>query len=168
LSAATGYPLTAGALIYPIYALFYAWVAPPPSFLEAHPDVKLVSLEQVLCSSRFIVLCCDLNPGSRHIINADTLASMNPGSVIVNCARGPLIDEPALIGALQSGHIAGAGLDVFEVEPLSASSPLRGMSNVLLAPHNANSSPISHERVHWNTLKNLLTELHVPFEVATK
>ena len=90
---------------------------------------------------------------------------MKPGSVIVNCARGPLIDEPALIRALQSGHIAGAGLDVFEVEPLSASSPLHGMRNVLLAPHNANSSPISHERVHWSTLKNLLTVLGVPFEV---
>ena len=93
---------------------------------------------------------------------------MAPGSVIVNCARGPLGDEPALIRALQSGHIAGAGLDVFEIEPLSVSSPLRGMSNVLLAPHNANSSPISHERVHWNTLKNLLTVLRVPFEADTE
>jgi len=93
---------------------------------------------------------------------------MAPGSVIVNCARGPLVDEPALIRALQSGHIAGAGLDVFEIEPLSVSSPLRGMSNVLLAPHNANSSPISHERVHWNTLKSLLTVLRVPFEADTE
>jgi phosphoglycerate dehydrogenase-like enzyme len=93
---------------------------------------------------------------------------MATGSVLVNCARGPLVDEPALIRALQSGHIAGAGLDVFEIEPLSASSPLRGMSNVLLAPHNANSCPISHERVHWNTLKNLLTVLRVPFEVDTE
>ena len=90
---------------------------------------------------------------------------MAPGSVIVNCARGPLVDEAALIRALKSGHIAGAGLDVFEIEPLGSSSPLLGMSNVLLAPHNANSSPISHERVHWNTLKNLLTVLRVPFEV---
>ena len=103
--------------------------------------------------------------GSRHIINADTLALTSPGTVIINCARGPLIDEAALIRALQSGHVAGAGLDVFETEPLGLSSPLREMSNVLLAPHNANSSPISHERVHWNTLKNLLTELCVPFEV---
>jgi D-3-phosphoglycerate dehydrogenase len=91
---------------------------------------------------------------------------MSPGTVIINCARGPLIDEAALICALQSGHIAGAGLDVFETEPLDLASPLRTMSNVLLAPHNANSSPVSHERVHWNTLKNLLIELRVPFEVV--
>ena len=89
---------------------------------------------------------------------------MRRGAVVVNCARGPLVDEPALVAALQAGHLAGAGLDVFEHEPLPLDSPLRTMSNVLLAAHNANSSPTAHERVHWNTLKNLLTTLGLPFE----
>jgi phosphoglycerate dehydrogenase-like enzyme len=69
------------------------------------------------------------------------------------------VDEPALVKALQSGGIAGAALDVFEVEPLPANSPLFKMDNVMLAPHNANSSPAAWERVHWNTIKNLLEGL---------
>ncbi len=89
-------------------------VAPPPSFLDAHPGVRMTTLQDVLRSSHFVVLCCDLNPGSRHIIDADALAMMQPGCVLVNCARGPLVDEPALIQALQSGHLADAGMDVFE------------------------------------------------------
>jgi phosphoglycerate dehydrogenase-like enzyme len=69
------------------------------------------------------------------------------------------VDEPALVAALQSGQIAGAALDVFEHEPLPHESPLMKMDNVLLAPHNANSSPAAWERVHWNTIRNLLDGL---------
>jgi len=87
---------------------------------------------------------------------------MRPTAVLVNTARGPVVDEPALVAALQAGAIAGAALDVFEVEPLPAESPLRGMDNVLLAPHNANSSPAAWEHVHWNTIRNLLSELGIP------
>jgi D-3-phosphoglycerate dehydrogenase len=79
--------------------------------------------------------------------------------VIINTARGPLVDEPALVAALQNGQIAGAALDVFEKEPLPLDSPLRGMDNVMLAPHNANSSPSAWERVHWNTIRNLIDGL---------
>jgi D-3-phosphoglycerate dehydrogenase len=86
-------------------------------------------------------------------------ALMKPTAVVINTARGPLIDEPALIRALREKRLAGAALDVFEVEPLPADSPLRGMDNVLLAPHNANSSPEAWERVHWTTINNLLDEL---------
>jgi D-3-phosphoglycerate dehydrogenase len=75
-----------------------------------------------------------------------------------------LVDEPALIAALQAKQIAGAALDVFEVEPLPADSPLKEMGNVLLAPHNANSSPAAWERVHWNTLRNLVTGLDIPYQ----
>jgi D-3-phosphoglycerate dehydrogenase len=72
------------------------------------------------------------------------------------------VDEPALVAALQSGRLAGAGLDVFEFEPLPASSPLCHMDQVMLAPHNANSSPMAWERVHANTLRNLLEGLGLP------
>jgi phosphoglycerate dehydrogenase-like enzyme len=69
------------------------------------------------------------------------------------------VDEPALVAALHAGQLAGAALDVYELEPLPASSPLVKMDNVMLAPHNANSSPAAWERVHYNTLKNLLDGL---------
>jgi D-3-phosphoglycerate dehydrogenase len=94
-------------------------------------------------------------------MNADTFALMKPTAVIINTARGPLIDEKSLIEALQAKRLAGAALDVFEVEPLPHDSPLMKMDNVMLAPHNTNSSPSAWERVHWNTIKNLLDGLEI-------
>ena len=90
---------------------------------------------------------------------ADELARMRSTSVLINTSRGAVVDESALIQALRGGDIAGAALDVFEEEPLPADSPLRTLDNVLLAPHNANSSPTAWERVHWNTLQNLFNGL---------
>jgi phosphoglycerate dehydrogenase-like enzyme len=75
-----------------------------------------------------------------------------------------VVDEPALIAALQSGQLSGAALDVFEIEPLPQDSPLLWMENVMLAPHNANSSPAAWERVHWNTIRNLLNGLEIPIQ----
>ena len=95
-------------------------------------------------------------------MNARTLGFMKSTSVLINAARGSVVDEPALVEALRVGKIAGAALDVFEIEPLPASSPLLEMDNVLLAPHNANSSPAAWERVHRNTIKNLLEGLGIP------
>lgn len=86
---------------------------------------------------------------------------MKEGAVLINTSRGPVVDETALIDALQRGAIGGAALDVFEREPLPDDTPLRGMENVLLAPHNANSSPAAWERVHWNSMKNLFVGLGV-------
>lgn len=130
----------------------------PPAFLS-EVNVKMTQLDDVLAQADFISLNCDLNPTSQHIMDADGLAKVKPSAVLVNTARGPLIDEPALISALQAGKLAGAGLDVFETEPLPADSPLRSMLNVLLAPHNSNASPSAWERVHWNTIRNLLEGL---------
>jgi D-3-phosphoglycerate dehydrogenase len=131
-----------------------------PAFV-AEVGVEMTGLDDLLRRAEFVSLNCDLNPTSAHIINADTLALMQPHAVLVNTARGPLVDEPALAHALQSGRIAGAALDVFEHEPLPADSPLRGMDNVLLAPHNSNASPAAWERVHWNTIRNLLKGLGI-------
>ena len=124
--------------------------------------IDMTSLEDLLRRADFVSLNCDLNPTSHHLMNASTLASMRPSAVLVNTARGPIVDEAALIAALQAGQIAGAALDVYEHEPLPASSPLCQMDNVMLAPHNANSSPAAWERVHYNTLKNLLEGLGQP------
>lgn len=84
---------------------------------------------------------------------------MKSSAILVNTSRGPVIDEPALIDVLRQANIAGAALDVFEEEPLPQDSPLRKMDNVLLSPHNANSSPEAWEHVHRNTLTNLIKGL---------
>ena len=102
---------------------------------EDSEGVKYVSLEEVLKNSDFVCLHCPLNDSTRHLINKETLAMMKPTAFLINTARGALVDEPALIEALQNKVIAGAGLDVQEVEPLAASSPLFKMDNVVLTPH---------------------------------
>lgn len=122
-------------------------------------NVEMTSLEDLLGRSHYVSLNCDLNPTSYHLINARTLAQMMPTGVLINVARGQVVDEPALVDALRRGAIGGAALDVYEVEPLPKDSPLLKLDNVLLAPHNANSSPSAWERVHWSTLRALLEGL---------
>ncbi len=102
---------------------------------EDEHGVHFTSLEEVLKQSDFISLHCPLNETTKHIINKETLALMKPSAFIINTARGALIDEAALIHALQNKQIAGAGLDVQEVEPLSHDSPLYTMDHVVLTPH---------------------------------
>ena len=123
--------------------------------------IEMTDLNSLLSHCDFVSLNCDLNPTSQHIMNAETFALMKPEAVIINTARGPLIDEKSLIEALQAKRLGGAALDVFEVEPLPKDSPLMKMDNVLLAPHNSNSSPAAWERVHWNTIRNLLDGLGI-------
>ena len=125
--------------------------------------IEMTALRFLLSNSDFVSINCDLNPTSRHLMNADTFALMKPTAVLINAARGPIVEEKALIEALQSKRLAGAALDVFEVEPLPLDSPLMKMDNVMLAPHNSNSSPAAWERVHWNTIKNLVEGLGMPF-----
>jgi D-3-phosphoglycerate dehydrogenase len=130
----------------------------------AETGLKMVDLENLLKQSDFVSVNCDLNPTSLRLINLRTLSLMKPEAVLINSARGAIVEETALVAALQSGRIAGAALDVFEVEPLPVESPLVKMDNVLLAPHNANSSPAAWERVHWNTIRNLLEGLEIKFQ----
>jgi D-3-phosphoglycerate dehydrogenase / 2-oxoglutarate reductase len=125
--------------------------------------VQITDLETLLSNSDFVSVNCDLNPTSHHLINAGTLAKMKPMAVLINTARGPLVDESALVEALQTGQIGGAALDVFEYEPLPKDSPLLKMDNVMLAPHNSNSSPTAWERIHWNTIKNLVEGLGIQY-----
>src|SRR5574341_415596 len=93
--------------------------------------IEMTDLPSLLGQSDFVSLNCDLNPSSRHLMNSDTFALMKPNAVLINTARGPLIEEKALIDALQTKRLAGAALDVFEVEPLPLVSPLLKMDNVL-------------------------------------
>jgi D-3-phosphoglycerate dehydrogenase len=116
-------------------------------FLDEY-DVEILDKQTLLSTSDFVSLNCTLTPVSHHIIDAAALSMMKPTAYLVNTARGPLVDEDALASALECGIIAGAALDVFEVEPLPLSSKLRELDNCMLAPHNSNSSPEAWQRVH--------------------
>ena len=131
-----------------------------PDFLVEN-GVDMTDLDSLLRKSDFISINCTMNSTSRHLINEKTLDLVKPNAVIINIARGSIIDETALVSALKEKKLAGAALDVFEVEPLPDNSPLKKMDNVMLAPHNSNSSPTAWERVHWNTILNLLNGLSI-------
>ncbi|MEO7653946.1 MAG: NAD(P)-dependent oxidoreductase [Bryobacteraceae bacterium] len=103
--------------------------------VAASLGVELVSMEELLRLSDYVVINCPLMQETHHLIGARELAMMKPDSFLINAARGPIVDEAALIHALETRQIRGAGLDVFESEPLDASSPLTRMDNVILASH---------------------------------
>lgn len=108
-------------------------------------DVGIAGLERALWPTGaedcdFLVFTCSLNKHNYHMLDANVLSRCKPGIRIVNVARGPLIDEAALVAALQSGHVHSAALDVFEVEPLPADSPLRSMDRCIFGSHNGSNS----------------------------
>ncbi len=105
---------------------------------------RLVDLDELLAESDFLSIHCPLTEQTRHLIGAQQLATMKPGAIIVNTARGPVVDEEALIDALEAGHIAGAGLDVYEQEPTIPERLLR-LENVVLAPHIGSASHDTRE-----------------------
>ncbi|MEP6997898.1 MAG: NAD(P)-dependent oxidoreductase [Betaproteobacteria bacterium] len=101
----------------------------------AYAGARKVALPELLQQSDFVVVCCLLAPGTHHLIDAAALAQMRPEAYLINVARGPVVDEVALIEALRSGRIAGAALDVFEQEPVDPGNPLLTMGNVIVTPH---------------------------------
>ncbi len=137
-------------------------IAPIPPQLIQETGLLPTSLDDLLAQADFVSLNCDLNPTSRHLIGPVQLAKLKPRAVLINTARGPLVDERALISALVERRLGGVALDVFEDEPLPADSPLRKMDNALLAAHNSNSSPRAWELVHENTIRNLIEGLGIP------
>lgn len=124
--------------------------------------VEMTSLVDLLSRADYISLNTSLTPSAYHLINADTLRHVKKNAVLINASRGPVVHEEALIAALQEGRLRGAALDVFEEEPLPKDSPLMEMDNVMLSPHNTNSSPFFWERIHWNSIRNLLLGLDIP------
>lgn len=99
--------------------------------------VTMVSAEEVYTQSDFVIIHTSLFPSTYHLVGAEQFKMMKPTACMINAARGAVIDEAAMIRALQSGEIAGAGLDVFEQEPPEADNPLFAMEQVVLSPHNA-------------------------------
>lgn len=131
-----------------------------PADFIAETGIEMVPLSVLLHDSDYVTLHCDLNPSSRHLIGADQFASMKQGSILINTARGPIVDEAALSAALADGRLGGAALDVFEDEPLAADSPLRRFDNVLLSAHNAFNTVEAVAQIHDNTFRNVIAGLH--------
>ena len=112
-------------------------------------------IDELLRESDYVVLCVELNNDTYHIISAEKLALMKKSAFLINMGRGKLVDEAALCSALESGAIAGAGLDTFEVEPLPHESPLWGMQNVIITPHITPQLPDREERMLSYVFENI-------------
>lgn len=119
------------------------------------PGVERAAWPDRLEEADFIVFTCSLNPGTHHMLNAVALADAKPGVFVVNVARGPLIDEPALVAALQSGQVQAAALDVFEEEPLPAASPLRQMPQCIFGSHNGSNTKDAVRRASREAMAKL-------------
>ena len=129
---------------------------------EVAPGVERAAWPGRIAEADFLAFTCALTAANRHMLNADTLAMAKPGVRIVNVARGPLIDEAALVAALQAGHVHSAALDVFEVEPLPAESPLRGLSQTIFGSHNGSNSVDAVRRCSRLAIDTLLGYLRAP------
>ena len=122
---------------------------------EADGFKMVTDLDEFLRRVDILSLHCPLTEQTRGLIGKRELALLKPGSIIVNTARGPVINEAALIDSLTSGHLGGAGLDTFEIEPLQAGSPLRDIPNVILTPHVAGVTRQAALRVATMTARNI-------------
>ncbi|WP_431111856.1 NAD(P)-dependent oxidoreductase [Variovorax paradoxus] len=129
-------------------------------FAKTLPDcVERVELPQIWSKSDVISLHCPLTEENRALLNADTLAQCKPGVIVVNTARGGLIDEAALLAAIRSGHVAMAGLDSFAVEPMTPGHPFQGEKNLLLSPHIGGVTSDAYVNMGVAAAKNLLAVL---------
>ena len=127
--------------------------------IKEDPNVEafypLSELKALLPETDILILAVAGTADTYHLLDAESLSLLKPGSILINGARGSLIDEAALVRALQNGPLSGAALDVFEKEPLPADSPLWKLDNVLLSPHNSFVGEKNHERLMRVVLRNL-------------
>ena len=126
-----------------------------PSGDEPCPTFSFDQLHSVLARADWVAVALPLTDNTRQIFNAETFAIMKPGACFINVGRGELVDEESLVATLQSGHLAGAALDVFATEPLPPDSPLWDMDNVIITPHSSSASAQSGLRSEEIFLKNL-------------
>jgi len=127
--------------------------------LEEELGLAYRSKEEVLREADFVSLHVPLIPETHHMIGAEELEAMKETAILVNTSRGPVVDEAALCEALRDGAIAGAGLDVFETEPLDPGSPLLGLDNVVLTPHLASGSVETRTKMAVTAATNLVSVL---------
>lgn len=149
--------------------LIYSDLFRAPEEFERLLDLRFFPFEDCLAQADILTLHLPLNPSTHHLIGHKELACMKPASILINTARGPLVDEVALVEALQSGRIAGAGLDVYETEPPPADHKLFQMENVILTPHiaagTADALVAKIDACFANMLR--ITRSEVPIDVVT-
>ena len=133
-----------------------AWTRSPERYQQNHSHVEFKSFENVLSESDVVSLHLAHHPTSEGIIDANAFAMLKPGSIFINAARGELVDEYALAAAIESGHIRGAGLDVFCEEPLPSSHPLFDLPNTVITPHIAYNTPEAANRLHQFAIDNII------------
>ena len=136
-----------------------AWTFHPSAERAAQLGVTFVELEELLRRSDVVSLHLKLTEQSRHLIGESELFRMKPGAVLINVGRGALVDEEALAAALGAGHLGGAGIDVFQVEPLPPGHPLRACEQVVLTPHCADMTPEGAELLNEGVVDNVLAFL---------
>ena len=124
------------------------------------PGLTYVSKAELLRQSDFVSLHLPLNPQTRHYLGAAEFAIMKPTAIVINTARGPIIDSMALVEALQKGQLAGAGLDVTDPEPINLADPLLQMPNVIVLPHIGSASHTARAQMSLKAAQNLIAALH--------
>jgi len=136
-----------------------AWTFHPTPERAARLGVTFVSLDEVLSWSDVVSLHVRLTGESRGLIGAERIRQMKPGAMLINTARGPVVETAALVEALNSGHLGGAGIDVFDDEPVPAGHPLLACQQVVLTPHNADQTPEGIDLLNGGAVDNVIAFL---------
>ena len=136
-----------------------AWTFHPMPERAARLGVTFVPLEELLSRCDVVSLHVKLTGESRGLIGPEQIRSMKPGTMLINTARGPLVESSALVEALNSGHLGGAGVDVFDDEPIPAGHPLLACQQVVLTPHNADSTPEGLDFLNEGAVENAIAFL---------
>jgi D-3-phosphoglycerate dehydrogenase len=137
---------------------------------RAEDGIPLVDLDELLACADIVSVHCPLNASTHHLLGRRELSLMKPTAFLINTARGPIVDQAALFEALSEGRLAGAGLDVFETEPLPAGDPLRQLDNVILTPHSASWSVESSAECRRMAVERVVTVLRggVPTDIVNR
>jgi D-3-phosphoglycerate dehydrogenase len=136
-----------------------AWTFNPSPERAAQLGVRFVEMDELLRTSDVVSLHVKLTDDTRQLIGKRELALMKPGALLVNTARGAMVDTAALIDALNVGHLAGAAIDVFDIEPLPADHPLLACEQVILTPHNADQTPEGVDLLNEGAVDNVIAFL---------
>jgi D-3-phosphoglycerate dehydrogenase len=136
-----------------------AWTFHPTAERAVRLGVTFVSLKEMLSRSDVVSLHVKLTSESRGLIGVEQIGWMKQGAMLINTARGPILDSKALVDALNSGQVGGAGIDVFDAEPIAADHPLLACQQVVLTPHNADQTPEGRELLNAGVVDNVIAFL---------
>ena len=149
-----------GSLTKDTFGSLVAWSFHPSEEKADRLGFQYVELDQLLRQSDAVSLHVKLTDDSRDLIGQRELALMKPGSLLINTARGAVVKSDALVASLQSGQLAGAGLDVFDIEPLPADHPILACEQVVLTPHNADQTPEGIDLLNQGCVENVMAFLN--------